>query len=145
MPPICDPRFTVVIEKSCADAIACGEDVEIPIPYSIKDSDESGRFVYIHPVALLSVHLAALTKPGAAWIVLSYSENRFDCLYGNDEEDESLTQYKKEGSVPDPGKLWTMELKREMVAQMERMEEGVYRPRISHWLYVLRRMDLDVA
>lgn len=70
-------RLSIVIEKLCADAIACGEDVSIPVPYRLnrivnhtKTTDEA---MYIHPVCLLAIHLAALTKPGDAWIVLSYS------------------------------------------------------------------------
>jgi EEF1A lysine methyltransferase 4 len=144
-----DPKFSIVIEKSCADAIACGEDIEIPVPYRIRNdgtlSNKPAELIHTHPVCLLACHLAALTKPGGMWIALSYSESRFDCLYENEEENRDFARRRNEGSVPDPGKLWTLVLKYEMVAQMEGMEKGVYRPRISHWLYLLRRTELKVA
>jgi hypothetical protein len=34
-PSTCNSGFSIVIEKSCADAIACGEDVPIQIPYRL--------------------------------------------------------------------------------------------------------------
>jgi len=142
-------RFSIVIEKSCADAIACGEDVSIPVPYRLnrivnhtKTTDEA---MYIHPVCLLAIHLAALTKPGGAWIVLSYSETRFDCLVGEDGGDEYFHKSKKVDMVPDLALLWIVVMKQEMVSQVDWMDGTVHRPKIAHWLYILRRTDHAVA
>jgi hypothetical protein len=101
--------------------------------------------MYIHPVCLLAIHLAALTKPGGTWIVLSYSETRFDCLACEEGRDEFFHESKKVGSVPDPALLWKMVMKQEMISQVERMDGSVHRPKIAHWLYILRRTDHAVA
>jgi len=145
----CNARFSIVIEKSCADAIACGEDISISVPYRLdqavnctKTTDEA---MYIHPVCLLAIHLAALTKPGGTWIVLSYSDTRFDCLAGEEGGNDYFRESKKVGAVPDPALLWIMVMKQEMVSQVERMDESVHRPKIAHWLYIFRRTDHAVA
>jgi EEF1A lysine methyltransferase 4 len=142
-------RFSVVIEKSCADAIACGEDIAIPIPYHLHQTANhtktTGEAMYIHPVCLLAIHLAALTKPGGTWIVLSYSETRFDCLGSEEGGDEHFHESKNLGTVPDPALLWIMVMKPEKISQAERMEGSVYRPKIAQWLYIFRRTGLAVA
>jgi EEF1A lysine methyltransferase 4 len=139
-----------VIEKSCTDAIACGEDVAIVAPYSLSGlseklsiSVEGTEKVHIHPVCILAVHLAALTRPGGKWIAFSYSTTRFDCLYCDEDADESYVEKKKNGMIPDPAKLWKMERKEEWVVN-DAAVEGVCRPKISHWLYVLQRTELEV-
>ena len=101
--------------------------------------------MYIHPVCLLAIHLAALTKPGGTWIVLSYSETRFDCLGSEEGGDEYFHESKNVGTVPDPALLWIMVMKQEMISQAERMDGSVHRPKIAHWLYILRRTDHVVA
>jgi EEF1A lysine methyltransferase 4 len=135
-PSACNATFSIVIEKSCADAIACGEDISIPVPYHLdqivnrtKTTDEA---IYIHPVCLLAIHLAALTKLGGTWIVLSYSETRFDCCVGEEGGDAYFHGLMKVGAVPDPALLWIMIM-------------NVHRPRIAHWLYIFRRTDHAVA
>jgi EEF1A lysine methyltransferase 4 len=145
----CSARFSIMIEKSCADAIACGEDVTIPVPYCLDPvadrTKPAGEVVYIHPVCLLAIHLAALTKPGGMWIVLSYSETRFDCLYSLEGGDDEYHELKNEGMVPNPATLWTVVKKQEIISQVESKDGSVYRPRISHWLYMLRRTDHEIA
>ena len=143
--------FDVVIEKSCADAIACGEDVTIPVPYwldrTVGLKKAAAQFVDLHPVFLLAINLAALTKPGGTWFAFSYSESRFDCLYGDvdTDEDENRDALKKKGGIPDPAILWSVVKKEEMVAQAEGIHEGIYRPRIAHWMYILKRTDYAIS
>jgi EEF1A lysine methyltransferase 4 len=148
-PWACNGRFSIVIEKSCADAIACGEDVPIPVPYRlnriVNHTEITDEAVYIHPVCLLATHLAALTKPGGTWIVLSYSETRFDCLVGGEGGDEYFHESKKVGRVPDPALLWIVVMKQEIISQVERVDGSVHRPKIAHWLYILTRTDHAVA
>jgi len=141
------PNVDIVIEKSCADSIVCGEDVEIPIPYRLRKGAvcDLTATAYVHPVCLLAIHLAALTRPGAAWIALSYSESRFNCLYGEEDGDHEFRDAKTRGEVPDPGRLWRVIEKTQMVAQEEGMKGSVYQPKISHWLYVLRRTGEKVT
>lgn len=145
----CNAKFLIVIEKSCADAIACGEDVTIPVPYRLNPvvsrTEAVDEVVFIHPVCLLAIHLAALTKPGGMWIALSYSETRFDCLYSLEGGDDKYHELKRDGTVPDPAILWSIFKKQEMISQLESSDGSVHRPRISHWLYMLRRTDYGVA
>jgi hypothetical protein len=99
--------------------------------------------VYIHPVCILAVHLAALTRPGGSWIAFSYSATRFDCLYNDEDADEGYVETKRKRMIPDPAKLWKMEEKEERVVN-DVVVEGVCRPKISHWLYVLQRTELEI-
>jgi hypothetical protein len=97
MPIAMNSKFYIVIEKSTADAIACGDDVRIPIPYDVlstgaKMSKVDGHTDYIHPVRLLAIHLAAAVQSGGYLIALSYSETRFDCLFNDGDEDDTMLQ-----------------------------------------------------
>lgn len=106
----CSARFSIVIEKSCADAITCGEDLIFPVPCRfdlVVNRTKPDEVVYIHPVCLLAIHLAALTRPGGMWIALSYSETKVDCLRGLDGGDEYFHELKKTDMEPDPALLWT--------------------------------------
>lgn len=144
--------FSIVIEKSCADSIACGVDIEIPLPYypehkvvaSInKDTRIEMAEVFAHPVALLSIHLAAVTKAGGTWVAFSYSTTRFDCLYEDNNGD--FRKARQDKLVPNPALLWRMEMKQEVVVQQGHFRDGVHRPQISHWLYILRRTNVKLC
>jgi hypothetical protein len=120
---VCAPAsYTMVVEKSCSDAIACAEDIPITTPYpltitrtshnssteylsspsssspssSIPPSPATPPSYYIHPVTLLAVHLAALAIPSARWVCLSYSSGRFPFLLPSD----ATSDPEAEGNVP---------------------------------------------
>lgn len=76
--------------------------------------------VYARPVVLLTIHLAAVTKPSGTWDALPYSETRFDCPYA--EEDEGFRETGQGRLVPVPTLLWSLEVKREIITQ----QEGLY-------------------
>ncbi len=111
----------------------------------VQQTKSTAESIYIHPVCLLAIHLAALTKPGGTWIVLSYSETRFDCLVGEEGGDEYFHESKRLGKVPDPALLWIVTAKEEMIAQVERIDGSVHRPKIGNWLFILRRTDHAMA
>lgn len=146
--------FDVIVEKSCSDAIACGEDVEVTSP-SYDDFDfpqipESrsclshqclaARTSTVSPEIALAVHLSRITRPGATWIALSYSSSRFDYL-------------KTSVRFPSRDTLsllpWTIVQVHTLPIVDDRPGEAsgatqdtVHRPQIFHYVYVLRRSDV---
>lgn len=85
---VCEPSaYSVIVDKSTSDSVACSEDVTVPLPYpigidsaSLISSRGSESPEPIHPLHILAIHMALLTKPGARWISLSYSEDRYPFL-----------------------------------------------------------------
>lgn len=84
----CQPNtYSMIVDKSTSDSIACSDDVYVPLPYHITTL---GNPAYgarlnkspepIHPLHIMAVHLALLTKPKARWISLSYSIDRYPFL-----------------------------------------------------------------
>jgi hypothetical protein len=78
----------VIVDKSTSDSIACSEDVFVPLPYPVStikapatSSQLSESPEPIHPLHILAIHLALVAKPGARWISLSYSEDRYPFLH----------------------------------------------------------------
>lgn len=71
--------YSVVIDKSTADSIACADDRDVPIPYPVH-SHPPGPCTSrrrMHPLVVLAINLALVSRPGAHWICLSYSDDRF--------------------------------------------------------------------
>jgi hypothetical protein len=105
--------------------------VEIP------DDDETDGLESIHPLHFLAIHLALVTRPGARWIALSFSRNRFPFLpsYSSDLDpedwDSSLPLPIISQGFPDSSKLWKS-ISKELV------------PESKHWIYVLERTDEDL-
>ncbi|KAF2472250.1 uncharacterized protein BDR25DRAFT_302985 [Lindgomyces ingoldianus] len=86
---VCEPaKYSVIVDKSTSDSIACADDLYVPLPYPIRTPNKallsasklSQSPEPIHPVHILAIHLALVTKPSAKWISLSYSEDRFPFL-----------------------------------------------------------------
>lgn len=122
--------FSLIVDKSTGDALACGLDVDVALPFL------PGRpSVEIGPLALLALHLAALVRPGAYWVAMSYSTTRFDFL------DDSLPL--DIPGVSTPGALWTVEHTEETEAFQQPIEgaEHVHRPPVVNHIYVLRRTE----
>ncbi|KAF1956228.1 hypothetical protein CC80DRAFT_593699 [Byssothecium circinans] len=84
----CKPSaYSVIVDKSTSDCIACSDDVYVPLPYHITTSSRSTKpsrtttsSEPIHPLHILAIHLAFIAKPGAKWIACSYSMDRFPFL-----------------------------------------------------------------
>lgn len=196
---VCKPStYSIIVDKSTSDSIACSEDLYVPLPYPVAsvpdftlDRPASERLSRspepIHPLHILAIHMALLTKPKARWISLSYSEDRYPFVdqpmpaprataaavedsgfaspssaaasaapveNGDDEFDDGLdddlddiTQEVIDSGMPDPGTLWQLEEKYEIEAPSQIPPNGnptVHRPKILHWVYVLRRTDVQV-
>ncbi|KAF2733183.1 hypothetical protein EJ04DRAFT_277634 [Polyplosphaeria fusca] len=84
----CKPNtYSLIVDKSTSDSIACADDFHVPLPYPIGTSDsrydtshlrETSEPVY--PLHILGIHMALLAKPNAQWITLSYSSDRYPFL-----------------------------------------------------------------
>lgn len=139
--------YAVVVDKSTADAIACCEDIPVQLPYPVAirsydplelDSTELNEL--IHPLAVMAVNLALVTKPGARWIALSYSKERFDIL------DTSSDMVPKGIAFPHPADLWRLVQRGEIEdvewpAQAGKDVSVTHRPKVCNTVYVLERTD----
>jgi hypothetical protein len=150
---VCQTReYSVIVDKSTSDSIACCDEVHIPLPYpidvpsgeaidmSIREAPEP-----IHPLHVLAVHLALVTKPGARWIAFSYSDDRFpfaDGLYS------SRPHF---SGFPDTGTLWKLLDKHEIESREQTTTDSgqvgtiTHKPKVSHWVYILQRTETPLA
>jgi EEF1A lysine methyltransferase 4 len=151
-------HFDVVVDKSTCDCIACTEDVDIQLPYRLPGDIADGEAgaetcrAKIHPLHLLAVNLAAMTRSGSGrWVVLSFSDDRFPFLRDGCGTMRSGTIYPGllgEG-VADPARLWRLERRERLVAEESKVTGGqgsgvVYRPETAYWLYVLARTEVEL-
>jgi hypothetical protein len=155
-------EYSIIVDKSTSDCIACADDVDTPLPFQI--GVRSAEFAVtdfeliqmsepIHPLHVMAVHLALVTKPGARWIALSYSDDRFPFVNG------LYTSRPHFPGFPDTSKLWKLLDKRVVESDSER--EGsedssssgssgngenqiTYRPKIFNWVYVLERTEVSL-
>ncbi|KAF3043489.1 hypothetical protein E8E12_009632 [Didymella heteroderae] len=83
--------YSVIVDKSTSDAISCADDVVYPLPYAVTTHDRAAfdpvvdiepKVLPVHPLHLMAIHLALVTKPGAKWIALSYTAERYPFLEG---------------------------------------------------------------
>jgi hypothetical protein len=104
---------------------------------------------HVHPLHVLAVHLAFVTKPGASWIALSYSPGRFQFLEPGLGEnlDEALPPGLLKQGFPDTSALWKLEGMAEVEGGEELADQGrlVHRPKIVHYLFTLRRTDVGLS
>jgi hypothetical protein len=127
--------YDVIVDKSTSDAISCSEDVPVELPYRINTNCPSrvSRPLegVVYPLHVLAIHLAYLARAGCAWVILSYSADRFS--YWKDEETIE--------GLPHPSELWSLE-RHEKIEQPPDPNDTVHRPPVMHHLYVLRRTDV---
>ncbi|KAF2651935.1 hypothetical protein K491DRAFT_605901 [Lophiostoma macrostomum CBS 122681] len=142
----CKPyRYSVIVDKSTSDSIACADDVYVPLPYPISTNTPEESTLQkakspepIHPLSILAIHLALVTKPQARWISLSYSQDRYPFL-------ENPPPFAH--GPPNPSKLWRLLSKHEIEVSEEPTSNGAvttHRPKVLHWVYVLERTELKV-
>jgi hypothetical protein len=138
----------LVVDKSTSDAIACGLDARVRLSQvSTNNNNESAPeqdemdHTKIHPLHVLALNLAIVAAPGARWLTLSYSKDRYPflpMLFG------PFPDPLPDG-VPDPVRYWTLLRKQEIQTEQEVPEkfkkqfEFVHRPVTSHYIYVLER------
>jgi EEF1A lysine methyltransferase 4 len=160
--------YQVVVDKSLCDAVACSSDAKIDLPYFLYMDTAEGKGkasnstdcinlekASVHPLHLLGTHLALLTPPGARWIALSYSEQRFPFLQGSHyapkismgEYDFTIPKEVLAKGFPDPSKLWRL-LSKEPIPPMYSAskpdEDGVHRPPSRHWVYIMERTNVEL-
>lgn len=139
--------YSVFVDKSTSDAISCADDVVCPLPYPVTTKEPTAteslvdiepKEIPVHPLHLMAVHLALAAKPGATWISLSYTSERYPFLRGEattTEEDGTA-----DTGIPDPRLLWTVIAKHQIEAKQQEHGGGVtHRPKVHHWAYILRR------
>lgn len=145
----CKPgAYSVIVDKSTSDCIACCDDVKVRLPYAIDTWSASPTTMELghplHPLHVLAVHMAVASRPGCRWIALSYSSDRFPFVDGLFSSRPHLPGF------PDTGKLWKLLDKREVQdrdrdsAELVDGERVVHRPKSSHWLYVMERTKVPL-
>jgi hypothetical protein len=159
----CEPgKYSIIVDKSTSDCIACADDVDTPLPFpidvrsaafAVTDFDLRQMSEPVHPLHVMAIYLALVTKPGARWIALSYSDDRFPFVDG------LHTSSPLSPRLPDTSTLWKLLDKRAVESGNER--EGTkdssssdssgnddnwitYRPKISNWVYVLERTEVSL-
>ncbi|KAF2746425.1 hypothetical protein M011DRAFT_80156 [Sporormia fimetaria CBS 119925] len=170
---VCQPQsYYIIVEKSTSDSIACAPDLSLPLPYpvgtssAVHPSNLTETPTPIHPLHILAINLALVTKPGGYWISMSYSEDRYPFVppippsqlvndrSGNEtevaEDIYDIPPEVIEAGLPNPSELWKLEGKYEVEAADETEKPGsgsvqvVHRPKIMHWVYVLRRTEVPL-
>ncbi|KIV99381.1 uncharacterized protein PV09_08926 [Verruconis gallopava] len=140
--------YSVIIDKSTCDAIACAATAEISIPYFLytdRDGAETRIDIAdsytgtVNAVQLLAVHLALVAAPKARWIAYSYSSTRFWFLDPDfeqtAEDEESL--FPLHPGLPKPKDLWVI-IERQEIAK----PYGTSSADDAHYLYVLERTSV---
>jgi hypothetical protein len=157
----CEPsEYSIVVDKSTSDSIACGDDVEIQSPFLITSNALSlearnrislnDRTVFrVYPLHILALHLALFTKPGSIWIAVSYSSTRFDFLDPHLEKHDErfLKEELLNHGFPDTRKLWVLEQVSDIETTEHYMEHArpVHRPKVVHFMFILRRTDIPLS
>ncbi|KAF2255595.1 hypothetical protein BU26DRAFT_412777 [Trematosphaeria pertusa] len=168
----CKPSaYSIIVDKSTSDSIACSEDLVVPLPYHITATPNPASNPNLtespeplHPLHILGVHLALLTKPKARWISLSYSMDRYPFIplppptplpARSGTGDASTPAYESEPiptptGFPDPSTLWTLIGKYDIEVPQPQSPSGsngsttTHRPKVMHWVYVLERTNVKV-
>jgi hypothetical protein len=151
--------YQVIVDKSCCDAIACASWVKIPLPFFLRmevplgdeasEQSSSKEDEYsIYPVNLLAIHLALVARPGARWIALSYSNDRWP-FFPNESNpestaaDQALPKELLDKGFPDPAKLWSLSKKERVMEDKTDAGEDKLESR-GHWIYVFERTDVEL-
>lgn len=108
--------WDILVDKSTADAIACGE------PLMSISRDGSGSATR-EPIEVLCENLNRVTSTDASWLCVSYSASRFDFLLGAE---------KQHG--------WRVQSKTPIRLSQSGNEGVVHRPETGIWAWVLRRL-----
>jgi hypothetical protein len=144
--------YSIILDKSTSDCIACVDDVRLPLPYPIDIPSDTPLDLSmretpepVHPLHVLAVHLAYVSKPGARWIALSYSGDRFPFVDG------LYSSRPHVAGFPDTGMLWKLISKEELESKEKQGEvfnaggTVTYKPKVSHWVYILQRTEVMLA
>ncbi|KAH9844693.1 hypothetical protein Tdes44962_MAKER07167 [Teratosphaeria destructans] len=138
--------YDLVVDKSTSDAISCGRDLLTSLPYPLIATTPTTppSQAKLHPLHILAVHLAALTRPGLGrWVAVSYAEDRFPFLapYPKSPIDGLMDESIISMGFTHPGELWELQKKWKIRAPSGKLGE----PDVFYWVYVLRRTKLALA
>jgi hypothetical protein len=168
----CPPSsYSLIVDKSTCDSIACSDDLYVPLPYSITTFPHAASSASVtesseplHPLHVMAVHLALLAKPKARWVSLSYSIDRFPFLpaaaqakeisaKGSEQELDldDIPDKIIESGFPDPSRLWKLIGKYPVEAPPsaeassgENASAMTHRPKVMHYIYVLERTNVEL-
>ncbi|KAH8653632.1 hypothetical protein BX600DRAFT_83140 [Xylariales sp. PMI_506] len=144
--------FDVLVDKGTLDAVSCAESappLSEVVERAKKYAPEMSAKVLKQPIyssLVVALNLATICRPGAAWVMLSYSGTRFD----------AFTARVKEGTPSSleelASRLWRLEVRRELEAEEkqdgggggegETSDGAANGPKVYHWVYLLRRTDV---
>lgn len=147
--------FDLLVDKSTSDAISCGPDLPRP-GLGASMNSRSTHSMMLHPLELLALNLARLTRPGGRWICISYSSDRFGFLH---QGTSSRTRSGNDGSTLrelGASRYWRLEHKEEIEVEIQPeravdagIPEGgvtarspVFRPKQVNYSYILVRTDV---
>lgn len=108
--------WDILVDKSTADAIACGE------PLIATPHDGPGHTTR-EPLEVLCENLRQATSADATWLCVSYSTSRFDFLTGAEE---------RHG--------WRVQSKTPVRLAGSEGEDVVHRPETGTWAWTLQRV-----
>lgn len=147
-------QYSIIVDKSTSDSIACGYDVDIDIDFPLSTTPTTihsnhPKTSYVLPLQVLAINLAYICKPGATWIALSYSQKRFDILYTDltDDDKEYVDPALHRQGFPDVKKIWTLESSSTIETAEEHTRTNgsiVHRPKAEHYMFILRRTQTPV-
>jgi hypothetical protein len=144
---------SLIVDKSTSDAIACGLQVRLGSLGAALDSPDAKEgkktdsdLPCISPLHILALNLAVVASPGARWLTLSYSKDRYPFLLKLFDPQHDKLPY----GVPDPAWYWKLIRKHEIQTEQEVSERFrehfgiVHRPTTSHYVYVLERTEVKL-
>jgi hypothetical protein len=147
--------YSIVLDKSTCDSLACTSTTELPMPYFLyTEGVDSTSFLDItksykgtvNAVQVLATHLALLSRPRAKWIAYSYSSTRFWFLDPDFEyKDEPHSPVALHPGLPDPKVLWTLISREQIVRPYGASGETTTADAgDTHFLYIIERTDVPL-
>lgn len=137
--------FDVLVDKGTLDAISCVEalapqgDLLERIKNFAPDMPAKVIKTPIYSSLMVALNLATISRPGAAWVMLSYGGTRFDAFTARvrSETPRSLEEL--------ASRLWRLEVRRELEEDAKEVEDhdgDASKAKAYHWVYLLRRTDV---
>jgi EEF1A lysine methyltransferase 4 len=138
--------FDILVDKGTLDAISCvealipGDELAGRIRSFAPDISPKILKTPIYSSLMVALNLATISRPGAAWIILSYGGTRFDAFTAR-VRPETPTSLEELAS-----RLWRLEIRQELeesVPEAKDESNGEFKkPKIYHWFYLLRRTNV---
>lgn len=121
-----DGLMDFILDKSTSDAVSTNRLIELNSMQSRQcPLMQATDCTLVDPLDLVALHLAALSKPGCLWAVLSYSSCRFDILDSPHSHSKSHWKLVEKTSIPAPSGSH---------------DSGA--PATYHWYYLLQRQPV---